>query len=779
MGFKRRDFLKWGGVSLAGVSLQTGQIFSFGRGDQAESRFLSERLLAEEYPFPYDDQVFHCAERIFNVRRNPVTASNFQAGLNLLLKEGKRLDIKVYSSDRKENLPQTSDVQSFFGVEGSLDCTLSAPDIPRLHYQVQYREGQGPWKALSPRSFRLPNSSLQSGGRVQAIFIGDDHNFDDGDYSLPEEYRQTKISGDYVNEVLKKIRTNPNADPGYPINRLMNGFYLARAIRYIMNYEDPDVVILLGDTTGIGSSYRWKAWGLPYENLTEADRDYIARTLWLRMRKVYSGLTPYMPVYITLGNHDGEEGWNSLRFRSRQWRSKYFPLPDQTTYPEGGHPDGNYYAFSWGADPNDQGGVQFIVLDVTAFCGEVEPATIYDWTLGQEQRSWFENVLKKSDRDWSFACYHHVLGGWPAGPGGETDTHIAYGRGPLFTAADYQKYGDPSRIEQVKLTETAKDSGLRGFIYGHDHIFKVKKIVSGPSQRELVAVCGGSTKYVGEKGWWQGNLWTRDYGSGMKPNPDFWGPSGITRLTLKSEVAIIDYIMTGYTGNSNLPWTASVGSVLSSTVLVNPPPSIKVDKSSFVFQVEEGRSLAAPQTLKIKNGGGRLLNFEVKPKQDWIKVTPAIGRSWSAWKDIAIRLMTRPLKAGTYEGTISVESPEAANSPLEVRIQLEVKALPLYPPLEFSAVRKEGISSGDGTPILLTWKENRLNKTVQKYRIYWSEEQGEHQVLTEVKASITSCTFKRAARNKSYGFAVTSLDAKGRESSPALISVGKSLLNGL
>jgi len=775
MGLKRRDFLRWGGVSLVGAGLQTRQLFCLGRAGQSEASFLSERLLADEYPFPYDDQTFHCAERIFNVRKSPGQASSFQANLNLLLKDGKRLDVKVYTSDRKENLALTRDVQSFSGVEGSLDCVLSASDIPRLHYQVQYREGQGPWKALSPRSFRLPSSSLQNGGRVQAIFIADDHNFDDGDYSVPKEYRQSKISGDYVNEILKKIRDNPNADPGYPINRLMNGFYLAKAIRYILNYEDPDAVIHLGDTTGIGSSYRWEAWGLPYENLTEADRDYIARTLWMRIRKVYSGLTPYMPVYIALGNHDGDEGWNPIRFRSKEWRRKYFPQPDQTTYPEGGHPDGNYYAFTLGGDSNNEGGVQFIVLDVTGFSGEMEPKTIYDWTLGQEQWDWLENVLKTSDRDWNFACYHHVLGGWPAGPG-ETDTHLAYGRGPLFTAADYQKYGDPSRVEQVKLTEMARYHGLRGFIYGHDHIFKVRKIVSSQNQREFVAVCGGSTKYNGEKGWWQGNLWTQNYGSGLTSNPDFWGPSGITRLTLKSAEARIDYIMTAYTGNSNLPWTASNGSTLSTTILANPAPSIQVDKSFFLFQIEERRSLAAPQTLKIKNGGGQLLNFVIKPKQDWIRVAPGSGYSWSAWKDLAITLKTKTLKAGTYEGSITIESPEASNNPLDVRIQLEVKAPALYPPLDFSGVRKEGLSSGAMAPILLTWKQNRLNKAVQKYRIYWSEDQGKSQVLTEVKASITSCTYKHALRNKSYSFAITSIDTMGRESSPALTSVGKSLL---
>lgn len=779
MGLKRRDFIKWGGVSLLGVGLQAPKLLSSDRPGQSVPSSLYDQLLNEEFPFPYDDQVFLAAERIYNVRRTAENPSTFKTDLNLLLKQGKRLDVKVYASDRKENLSQAVDVQSFTGVEGSLDVQFTAGDSPRLYYQVQYREGQGGWKALSPKSFRLPNADLQKGGQVRAVFIADDHNFDDGDCTVPEAYKTTKITGDYVNEILKALRTNPQADPGFPLNKLMNGFYLAKAIRHILNYEDPDFVVLLGDTTGIGSSYRWKAWGLPDGNLTEADRDYIAKTLWLRTRKIYSGLTPNMPVYIAMGNHDGEEGWNSLRFRSKEWRTKYFPLPVQTTYPEGGHPDGNFYAFSWGSDQNNEGGVQFIVLDVMAFCGEVEPKTIFDWTLGKDQLSWLEEVLSKSDKDWNFACYHHVLGGWPAGPG-ETDSHIAYGRGALFTAADYQKYGDPNRIEQVKITEWANKYGLRGFIYGHDHIFKVKKIGLGGSQKDPFSVCCGSTKYVGEKGWWQGSLWTQHYGNGLKSNPDFWGPSGITRLTLKNEEARVDYVLTGYTTQSNLPGAANDGATLSSTIFANPLPSIQVDKPSFVVQIQEGRSSPAPQILKIRNGGGRLLNYQVRPKQDWIKVSPDHGRSWSAWKDVAVSFSTRHLKTGNYEGSIIIESAEATNNPLEVRLQLEVRDPQIYPPLDFSGVRKEwGVFAGSDSSILLTWKGNRLNLNIRKYRIYWYDELGRRQVLAELKASVSNCTFKNAKKDVAYRFAIAAVDVKNREGEAACATVGKSLLSGV
>jgi 3',5'-cyclic AMP phosphodiesterase CpdA len=651
---------------LAGLG--PDRIFTFPQETISTASPYYEQLASDEFPFPYDDKVFEAAERVYNLRRSASDPSTWLAGLNLLVKSGKTLDIKVLVADRREDLANPRETWSYSGVQGSFDCQIRGYDSPRLYYQVRYREGQGNWRALPPRNFKLPNAKLQDGGQIQALFIADDHIFDDGDYGVPNEYKQTKITGDFFCDFYKNLKANPSWEPDWPLNKFKFSFMLAKALRYILASEDPDFFVNLGDSNGIGANYRWENWGLPFKNLTEQDYDYIAKTLWLRSRKAFSAVTPNMPVFWTLGNHDGDESWNGARFRAKYWRQKFFTFPTQTTHPEGGHPDGNYYAFSWGADQDNRGGAQFIMLDVTGFCGNV-PKKVEEWTLGAEQLRWFEDVLSKNDHGLSFACFHHVLGGWPAGST-EEEKSYSYGRGPLFTVNDYAGYADPNKVEQVKLTDLGKRHGLRGFIFGHDHIFRVQKIGDGANRKELHGIVCGSTKYIGETPWWQGAYWKKHYGNGFKSNPDFWGPSGITRLTIKSDQAKVDYVCTARTPYTNIPSGGIEGTVYSSYVMSSPVPSMDVDKASFVFQMTDDNPGLPPQILKIRNGGGRSLNYAVKSKPAWLNVTPGRASVWGLWRDVSLSLSAEKFDIDYYEGAIVLECPEASNNPLNIQVKL-------------------------------------------------------------------------------------------------------------
>lgn len=435
MGLNRRRFFKLGGAGLAAMAGLNPRILYPYAPDGLESPFvLQSQSCEEEFPFPYDDLNFECAERIYNVRRSQADKSAFLANLNLVVKGGKTLDVKVLVNENPENLPKRGDVYAFYGVRDVLDILLSGFDSPRLHYQVQYREGGGTWKAHAPRSFKLPSRSLADGGKITALIMSDDHTFDDADYDVPDAFMPVKLNGDYVSAFMRRLRANSAWKPSGGLAPLRNGFSLAQTLNYILANEDPDFIVNLGDATGIGANYKWKGLGLPTTNLTEGDHEYISRILWMRMRKMYSAVTPSIPFYMALGNHDGEEIWNSLRANATEWRKKLFALPDSALFPEGGHPDGNYYAFTSGADVNNRGGAQFIFLDVCRFCARA-PKKPEEWTLGTEQSKWFEGVLSRGEKDFSFACFHHVLGGWPAGTD-EQRHDVAYGRGPLFREED-------------------------------------------------------------------------------------------------------------------------------------------------------------------------------------------------------------------------------------------------------------------------------------------------------------------------------------------------------
>jgi hypothetical protein len=665
---------------------------------------------------------------------------------------------------------------AFTGVTGSLDTVLHGYDSPRLYYQVQYREGgAGAWKALSPRNFKLPNARLQNGGQFQAVFVGDDHGFDDADVAVTADLKATKITGDFFCDFLRNLKTNASWLPSNALAGMANSLSLIRTIRQILVSEDPDLSVNLGDTTGIGAEYRWEAWGLPFKNLTSADYDYIARTLWLRMRKAYSGLTPNMPTLTVLGNHDGEEGYNPARFSAKSWRQKYFPSPVASTYPESGHPDGNYYALTVGGDENNHGGVQVIVLDVMGPMATL-PSKVEDWTLGADQGSWLGGVLANSEHEYSFVCAHHVVGGWPAAPEESDPRAISYGRGNLFTVKDYTGYGDAAKIEQIQLTELVRGSRVRGFVYGHDHIFKATRIGDGKTLYDLYGVCAGSPKSVSETDWWSGAFWQKHYGSSSKTPPDFYGTSGFTRLTATKDQAKFEFVPTCRGVLTNIPSGTLMGAVLSSAVLANPAPAIGVDKSSFVFQTDEQFGAVPAQVVRIRNIGGRSLDFAAKPKQSWLQVSPASGTSLGEWKDISVSLASKGLTPGAYDGTISIESSSAANSPFQIAVQFVVQDAALPAPTDLVAARLKGASSlAAGDTIRLAWKGSRLATAAVKTRISLVDAKGGRTTVGEVGIGINVFLYLNARRNAEYSFAVCSLDGRGREGALAFATVPKAV----
>jgi hypothetical protein len=534
--------------------------------------------------------------------------------------------------------------------------------------------------------------------------------------------------------------------------------------------EDPDFVVNLGDTTGIGANYKWEGLGLPTKNLTDEDYNNISKVLWLRMRKMYSAITPSIPFYIAFGNHDGEEKWNSLRFRAKEWRQKLFAFPDSSTYPEGGHPDGQYYGFTWGADAHNRGGAQFLFLDVCGFCERV-PRTADEWTLGDDQLRWLESVLKKGEKEFVFACFHHVLGGWPAGPG-EERTDIAYGRGPLFTAADYKNFIDPARIEQVRLTDLGKKYGLNAFMYGHDHIFHVHDIGKGDTGKDLLGVCVGTSKYVGEDVWWKGPLWMKYYGDAFKSKPDFWGPSGVTRLTIQNHALKLDYIVTGTTPYSNISYGERFGTVLDTRTVVSPLPSLKIDRTSLEFRGVEGAANPEPLVLGVQNAGSRAMSYALNSDRSWLSASPGTGTSWGESDAISVSVNISGMEEGSYTGSVTVESPGTAGSPQKADVVLKIDPPPIYPPLNFAGVRRinRGLFWRERL-IVLTWENNPLNKNIQKYRLSVLEAAGSYGPVAEISGENLRYSVRNAQPNRPYSFALTAVDSKNREGEPAFVTI--------
>lgn len=772
---KRRDFLL---LALKTFILSTSlplrpgaePVFSGKAGSSKEKQEFLDILLNSSFPFPYDENYFECAERIYNPR--PIAGGQrWRVNLNLVIKAGRTLDLKILLSQNLDGLSQSSRVIELSGVSDIVDLELEGEEAPSFYYQVLYREGKNSWKSLSPKRVKLPLVNLEKGEKIKAIFIGDDHTFDDADYEIAEEFRVIKLNGDFMAEFMRGLAFNTGWQPQKPLGALKNSFYLAQAIRYILANEDPDFIILMGDTTGLGATHKWPGFGLSGENLRDSDYYWLAKLFWLRMRKLYSALTPSIPIFIVLGNHDGETQWNPMAKWGAYWREKLFAQPRATTYAEGGHPEGKYYAFTWGADKNNRGGVLFIALNTTAFTGPSFPVKIDQWSLGEEQRLWLENVLKEAEKHWIFLCSHHVLGGWPAGPE-ETRRDIAYGRGPLFTADDYKEYGQPEKIEQVWITQKAMDNGVRAFLYGHDHIFYSKRIGFGLNNLDLYGLCVGSTKYVGEKMWWGGSLWQKHYGSWNRTPPDFIGPSGITRATIGAEEAKFEYIVTGKTAHSNLPANAYSGQVLKAVIISNPPPKLDFRPESLSLQCVEADPKPEEKFLFIKNAGSGRLGFRLRSKVPWLKINPLDGESWGKEKAIKVSPDSFLVEEGKYEAVIEIECPQIGQDCGQVKINLVVEPAPLYPPLSLTG-KKRTKKAGESKEVyvVLSWQANPLNRKIEGYRIYYYDSKHGWVSLGEVSKNKNNFNLQKIPSEFPLKFGVCSFDRKNRESEKAQITI--------
>ncbi len=555
---KRREFIQKTLAGFASATIARGSLIS------------SSQKNHTEFPFPYDSESFDSAERIY--------FDNQSLWLNMLPKPGKNLDIRLYVSDTAQGLYRKLPQELFVRYRDieSQNIPIDYADSPKLYYKIEYREGKKPWKSCAPREVKTPNVDLENGGKVKIILWGDDHVYGDLRYEPEDEkWKKDFLRGDNVSRILKEIIRDPSYEPPFVRElKVVEGFTCAWTLKYILESR-PDFVIGLGDTVGPDSYGVWGAEGQwPNELQPENALEKQAKILWKRTRRTLASISPEIPFYLISGNHDGENGWEDFTDFSRKHRERLLKLPKSIpgyftpvysphsrTSTSGVSDDrkfslfpefhGNHYTINWAKRD-----IQFIAL--TPFRNVLrKPRKVTDWTLGEIQKKILETHLKWNyGVPWKFICLHHTLGGYPSGPKTRPG---AYGRGPLFTRKDYEKANemakkidhkgvfDPDKVEQVWLTELAKEFNTRGFFYGHDHVYFMKNIGKTSLNNEMVGVCAGSTKYAGsglpEKIW--GNpYWMEFYGAYYQKPPPFLTPPGITEVEIDKNKTIIKYVCT-------------------------------------------------------------------------------------------------------------------------------------------------------------------------------------------------------------------------------------------
>jgi hypothetical protein len=289
--------------------------------------------------------------------------------------------------------------------------------------------------------------------------------------------------------------------------------------------DSPDFLIDLGD------NFMTDKWRTPDPE-----------TILMRMRSYrrwWSEACHSIPLLITLGNHEGEQGWDldstpdctPVLFTNARKNHYANPVPDGfytgDTIPElfvGLRQD--YYAWNWG-------NALFVVLD--PYWHTSPKPTVGDeswyWTLGRAQYDWLKTTLEQSSAKFKFVFIHHLVGGKidATARGGSEYAHYYEWGGKNSDSTwgwDTLRPGWGVPIHQMLI-----DNRVDILWHGHDHFYAkqdtdgvVYQMVPQPGRTNYVEGVPGQAAEYG-------------YLSGV-----FIGSRGHVRVTMDDTSATVEYV---------------------------------------------------------------------------------------------------------------------------------------------------------------------------------------------------------------------------------------------
>ena len=282
--------------------------------------------------------------------------------------------------------------------------------------------------------------------------------------------------------------------------------------------DAPDFHIDLGDT---------------FMSEKHPSRESAARQ-YLAQRFYFDQLCRSAPLFLVLGNHDGEsprgrgDATDSLAVWSNAMRKRYFPNPvpdnfytgDATKHPEAGLLQ-DYYAWTWGD-------ALFVVLDPFWYTQQ-QRGQHDNWkrTLGIEQYQWLQRTLENSRAKFNFVFIHHLVGGLDnqCRGGSEAAPFFEWGGRNLDGTDGFKEHrpGWPLPIHQLLVL-----NHVNIVFHGHDHLY-AKQELDGIVYQECPQPGDpkGSTLSAAEYGYANGVL---------------LGSSGHLRVEVGSQQANVLYI---------------------------------------------------------------------------------------------------------------------------------------------------------------------------------------------------------------------------------------------
>lgn len=278
------------------------------------------------------------------------------------------------------------------------------------------------------------------------------------------------------------------ADPHMDTNSV--GAVYAQTLKNILS-KNPDFLLDLGDT--------FMSEKLPVQNITTI------RERHLLLRSYFDIACHSTPLFLILGNHEGELGWRHnntaecLPVWTSNMRKLYYPNPVPDEFYSGNSVAEpfvglreNYYAWEWGD-------ALFIVLD-PYWNTKTKPG--WGWTLGATQFNWFKNTIRTSTAKFKFIFCHQLVAGYGNdGRGGIEFAHL-YKHGGRNTDStwgfDANRAGWEKPVHDLMVENNATI-----FFHGHDHFYGKQELdgvvyqeVPQPSLKSYTNLSAANYGYV-------------------------------------------------------------------------------------------------------------------------------------------------------------------------------------------------------------------------------------------------------------------------------------------
>jgi hypothetical protein len=269
----------------------------------------------------------------------------------------------------------------------------------------------------------------------------------------------------------------------------------------------------------------------------------------LVQRRFFDLLCHSAPLFVALGNHEGEQGWrrtgspDTVAVWAANARKLIYPLPAPDGFYTGNTFEADwvglledYYAWEWG-------NALFVVLDPYAYTaskphdqpeGQPGSGDNWDWTLGREQYNWLKATLQASQAKFKFVFAHQVTGGVTLyGRGGAEAARHALGgcgsfewggedeTGKMVFNAVRPGWGKPIHDLMVENDVTI-------FFHGHDHVYV---------KQDLDGVVYQACPQTSDATYGQGHYVAGQYSTGVMVNN-----SGHLRVTVSPSVVTTEYV---------------------------------------------------------------------------------------------------------------------------------------------------------------------------------------------------------------------------------------------